>query len=181
MVDINNLPEGTPVWVTITLILVFASLMVVRQLKDLKGPVGALSRWWEGKAVREIQKKKTLALEADDLVDTRVNLHLEPVLDQLKSLQRQVRTLRDELDTERKERREERATSEAEHLAEIKMLEDRRVREVKGLKDQAALMWAYITEAATYHRRLYLWAISEDVSPPPPHPYPDYYQWLDNK
>lgn len=181
MIDLSSLPEGTPVWVTATVVLILASLLVIRQLKELKGPFGTLSRWWENRALREIQKKKSLALEIDDLVDTRVNIQLETVQEQLKALRSQVKQIRDELESEREARRAERTALVAEHEAEVKFLEESYSSEVKSLKAQAASLWTYIAEAASYHRRLYLWAISQDYEPPAPHPFPDYYKWLDSQ
>lgn len=122
----TNLPEGTPLWV-VTIGIVLAMLgMFSKTMQEVKGPLGALARWWGARQVREIERSGDLNTAIEEEVRKRVESALDDVRDRITRLE-------DDLKNEREARRRD--------VAEIVLLREYAVEAAKrefALKQFAA-------------------------------------------
>lgn len=163
--DWTNLPEGTPVWLIVIVVLTTLGLTLSEKATKLPGVLGAAARWWNNRQVREVKNKRSLETHLAELVEKRVELRMEGVDGTIEDLRGEVEQLRADLHKERNAWRQERAELIQEHATEI----DR-------LRDEDKLKWRYILHVAGRLREYRLWAVEHGHELPPPK-IPGYFKW----
>lgn len=73
MIDVSDLPEGTPIWVTGFLGALLIVLTLSEKLMKFKGPLGTLARLWHNRQIREVERRATLNARIEKLVADRVH------------------------------------------------------------------------------------------------------------
>lgn len=164
--DFQNLPAGTPVWVITIFVLGSIGLTFTEKAAKIKGPLGAAARWWNRRQEREVERKQSLDARVEALVSSRVESRMQGFTTGMASLEEQVKTLREDLDKERNERRRERAELVSEHRAEVNRLRE---------EDQSK--YQYILYLSGRLREYRLWAAEHGYELPPP-PIPSYLDWV---
>lgn len=77
-VNLADLPEGTPLWIILALVLIPSLLTFSEKAAKISGPLGALARWWQGRQQRAIEREHAVA-------GTRLSLY-EAELSELRAL-----------------------------------------------------------------------------------------------
>lgn len=93
MIDWSSLPPGTPIWATGTVGVLMLILTFWERLAKIKGPLGTLARWWNGRQLREVERRTTLNSRIETLVADRVASETKGLRDSLESLKLQVADL----------------------------------------------------------------------------------------
>lgn len=101
MIDLSSLPPGTPIWATGTFGVLFLVLTFWERLAKIKGPLGALARWWNGRQLREVERRTTLNTRIETLVADRVASETKGLRDSLESLKAQVDELQQARDADK--------------------------------------------------------------------------------
>lgn len=164
--DLNNLPTGTPVWVTIGGAVIILALSITERAAKLKGPLGALGRWWNERQIREVRRKKSLDETIDSLVDQRMGNRIQDLTNDLEALKTQVGELRKDLERERREHREERERLLVDHAAEL-----------EKVRERERLQHRYIVLMTRALRGIEIWAADLGLALPPP-PLQTFPEWL---
>lgn len=164
--DLPNLPEGTPVWATVVLALLMMFLALSERVAKLRGPLGAVARWWNSRQLRELQGKRDLDAKIDEIADDRVKRQLESFQATFTTVEAQAAQLSRDLTSEREAWRKER-------LALIRERDE----EVSRLRHDDQMKWQYIVYVSSRLREYRLWAAENGHTLPPPD-IPNYYKWL---
>lgn len=91
--DLNSLPEGTPVWVITAGALTTLFLTLSEKAAKLPGGLGAAARWWNTRQVREVRRRKGLDAEINELVDEKVGWVRAEMRASIKDLKGQIEKL----------------------------------------------------------------------------------------
>lgn len=111
MIDVNQLPPGTPLWISSTLVVLSALLLFSERAAKIKGPLGALARWWDQRQQDEVDRLLSTDTRIEAAAERRYGKRMAEMEDQLK-------TLRTDLEAERQARRDDRVVMTREHEAE---------------------------------------------------------------
>lgn len=101
MIDLSALPEGTPVWLVTSLVVIMALLAFSERVAKVKGPLGSLSRWWSKRQSDEIDRIQAANDRIEEAAERRYGRRL-------KELEEAIGRLSVALEEERKARRRER-------------------------------------------------------------------------
>lgn len=104
---LTNLPQGTPVWLIIALVIITAILTLSERLAKLSGPIGALARWFQQRQLREVERKAELDEVIDSAVERRVEREIKPWKITIKRLEDQVQRLSEKLELKEEQHRKE--------------------------------------------------------------------------
>lgn len=150
MIDFSSLPEGTPVWLITTLVIISAILVFSERAARIKGPLGSLSRWWEGRQQDEIDRIQA----ANDRIEQAAQLRYGQ---RLKSLEEAMKRLNCDLEDERKSRRRER-----------KELADRYESQLARVQHERDLFAAWSEHILAWWRSQAQWLAQHGIALPPP-------------
>lgn len=164
MIDLSQLPAGTPVWVVISLVVLGAILTFSERAAKLKGPFGALARWWSTQQEQAIEKAARVDAQIEKAAERRYGARMD-------DMKRELDQLRKDLEAERADRKREREATVREHREEIE--------KVRVDRD---LGFAWSEHLLAWWRSQAMWLASQGVELPPP-PLPTFAQfraqWLD--
>lgn len=150
MIDLSSLPEGTPVWLITALVVCSAILVFSERAAKIKGPLGSLSRWWEGRQKDEIDRIQA----ANDRIEQAAQLRYGQ---RLKSLEESMKRLSTDLDDERKARRRER-----------KEMTDRYESQINRVQQERDLFAAWSEHILAWWRTQAQWLAQHGIVLPPP-------------
>lgn len=92
--DLQNLPEGTPVWVTAAVVLTTLAITLSEKAAKIPGALGSAARWWSERQLRGAERRKTLDDKIDGMVDDKVGRWRSEVDGAIKNLEERVAELR---------------------------------------------------------------------------------------
>ncbi|MCK2200467.1 hypothetical protein [Corynebacterium callunae] len=169
MIDWQQLPQGTPVWLTIAIAVTTIFLSFTERAAKLRGPMGAMARWWNDRQIHAVKRQKDLDAHIDDLVEQRTTTRFQELTSDIELLKAQIDQLRTDLERERTAWRTEREQLIVQHekeLAEIRHSEQQK--------------HEYIVMITSTLRRIEIWAADLGIALPPP-PFQSYTEWLENR
>lgn len=88
---------GAPVWLTIVVIVTPMLLTFSKAAGRLPGVLGAASRWWQTRQLREVERSEDLDKAIEDAVARRVEMELAPIRDQMKRMEDRLRAAEEEV------------------------------------------------------------------------------------
>lgn len=114
MSSLPTLPEGLPPWLASGASIIFLCLLLWKRLAEVKGPIGALARWWNTRQVRAIENEMTIETKVQEWVALRVKSETKGFHDAIERLESQVKELQearqeDQLRLDREEARRQAA------------------------------------------------------------------------
>lgn len=160
--ELSSLPQGTPVWVTVGLVIISALLTFSERAAKLKGPLGAAARRWNNRQLLEIEHKLTVEEAIDKSVEKRVEMKMKPVNCQIFDMEKRIRNLREDLARERADRKRERDATNTEHQEAI-----------RRLKAERDLYVDWSAHLQSWWHPIQMWIASQGLTLPPP-PYPSF-------
>lgn len=153
MIDLSALPEGTPVWLVSFLVIMMALLAFSEKVAEIKGPLGALSRWWSKRQSDEIDRIQA----ANDRIEAAAERRYGR---RLKELEEAIRMLSKSLDEERRARERERDEMAERYRVEIAHI--RQERDLFAAWSEHILSWVRVQTQSLAQQGIRL--------PPPPLP-----------
>lgn len=157
----DALPPGFQVWAAILLMLGFFLAAFTKKATELKGPLGAVARWFDERQIREVKKDTQLHEEMNKAVERRVEMAMKPLEERLAKLEGRLQKTESDLEAEREARRRDRS----EHAEEIAQMEDDvRMRE------------AYIIDVHRWYSKIAMWAAEKNLRLPVR--WPSFEEWL---
>lgn len=93
MIDLTDLPDGTPIWLTGTAGSVLIVLTLWERLKDVRGPIGALSRWWHTRQIRELERQSAIDKATQEYIAQQVDYATQSMRKSIADLTAQVQDL----------------------------------------------------------------------------------------
>lgn len=157
MPELSSLPSGTPIWVTIALIVLSAILTFSERVAKISGPIGTVARWWTSRQANEIKRSLSLEETINESVEKRVQMRMEPIQGQITDMRDRIQTLQLDLNIERSERKKELATERVEHRKTIARLQAER---------DLYVDWSAHLQA--WWRPVQLWIADRGLELPPP-------------
>lgn len=151
MIDLSGLPNGTPVWLTSTLVVISALLLFSEKAAKIKGPLGSFSRWWERRQADEIQRVQTTNDRIEAAAERRYG-------HRLKELEAAIKTIAADLDAERTARRQERS-----EMAQRYEVERDRIQQERDLFS------AWAEHILSWWRGQAQWLATQGIKLPLPH------------
>lgn len=145
----ESLPPGTPTYIPIIIVIAGAVLTLSERLAKIRGPLGALARWWQDRQLREVDQRISLDQKIQQVVDLAT-----------KQLRDDLDSLRKDLDDEKEARRRERVEHRRE-LAENERALDK------------AMSWIAVATAWYADHLVWLAAQGIEVS----EPLPSWFEW----
>lgn len=155
--ELSSLPNGTPIWITIALVVLSAILTFSERVAKISGPIGAAARWWTSRQASEVKRSLSLEETINDSVEKRVQMRMEPIQGQITDMRDRIRTLQQDLNIERSERKKELATERVEHRKTIARLQAER---------DLYVDWSAHLQA--WWRPVQLWIADRGLEIPPP-------------
>ncbi|MCT1411639.1 hypothetical protein [Corynebacterium sanguinis] len=78
---------GAPLWLTIAVIVTPMALTFSKAAGQIPGALGAASRWWHTRQLREVERAEGLDKAIDAAVKRRVEVELAPFRDRMKRME----------------------------------------------------------------------------------------------
>ena len=153
---VSDLPEGTPLWLIILIILVPSLLTFSEKASKIGGPLGSAARWWQNRQQR--------ALERDASV-TAARMRIYE--DELSELHEIVEGLREQI-----------ADSEARHREQRAYDRSQFARELEAAVVDRDLYADWSAYQARWWRPQNQWLAEQGITLPPP-PYPTFTEFRD--
>ncbi|MCK2199208.1 hypothetical protein [Corynebacterium callunae] len=169
MIDWQQLPQGTPVWLTIAIAVVTIFLGLTERAAKLRGPLGAMARWWNERQIHAVKRQKSLDVHINSLVEQRTATIFQELTKDIEQLKSQVEELRGNLQSEREAWRKEREQLVVQHAKELA--------EIRHSEQQKH---EYIVMITSTLRRIEIWAADLGIALPPP-PFQSYTEWLEKR
>lgn len=157
MSELSWLPAGTPIWITIILIVISAFLTFSERVAKISGPIGALARWWTSRQANAIRRGLSLEETINESVEKRVQMRVEPIQGQITDMRDRIKVLQKDLNTERSERKQELANERDAHRRTISQLQTER---------DLYVDWSAHLQA--WWRPVQLWIADAGLEIPPP-------------
>ncbi|AWB84768.1 hypothetical protein [Corynebacterium liangguodongii] len=88
---------GAPVWLTIIVIITPMLLTFSKAAGRLPGVLGAASRWWQTRQLREVERAEDLDKAIDAAVKRRVEEELAPIRDRMRRMEERLKVQEDEI------------------------------------------------------------------------------------
>ena len=88
---------GAPLWIVIIVIVAPMALTFSKAAGNIPGALGAASRWWHTRQLREVERSEDLDKAIEDAVARRVEVELAPIRDQMKRMEQRLKCAESEI------------------------------------------------------------------------------------
>lgn len=89
---------GAPVWLTIVVIVIPMLLTFSKAAGRLPGVLGAASRWWQTRQLREVERSEDLDKAIEAAVKRRVEEELAPIRDRMQRMEDRLKAAEEEVE-----------------------------------------------------------------------------------
>lgn len=151
MIDASSLPDGTPLWFTLTFVAISSLLLFSERVAKIKGPMGSLARWWEDRQQSEIDRIQDANDRIEDAAKRRYGFRINQLEDSMARLE-------SELKEERADRKRER-----------KEMSDRYEGQIIRAQRERDLFAAWAEHILSWWRVQAQWLAQQGISLPHPH------------